>query len=86
MACWLAAKDHRPAINELESPPAPHPHSATPGAYSAVLDIEVQRGVGFGHLRPVYLGEYDALYPSYVALRVLRADMHVATGVKEVLN
>lgn len=47
----------------------------------AVLDIEVQRSVGFGHLRPVYLGEYDALYPSYVALRVLRADMHVATGV-----
>lgn len=47
----------------------------------AVLDIEVQRGVGFGHLRPIYLGEYDALYPSYVALGVLRADMQVATGV-----
>lgn len=54
------------------------PQLAEPGA---VLDIEVQRGVGFGHLRPVYLGEYDALYPSYVALRVLRADMHVATGI-----
>jgi two-component system sensor histidine kinase UhpB len=47
----------------------------------AVLDIEVQRGVGFGHLRPIYVGEYDALYPSYIALRVLRADMHVATGI-----
>jgi signal transduction histidine kinase len=47
----------------------------------AVLDIEVQRGVGFGHLRPIYLGEYDELYPSYSALRFLRADMHVATGV-----
>jgi two-component system sensor histidine kinase UhpB len=47
----------------------------------AVLDIEVQRGVGFGHLRPIYLGAYDALYPSYSALRVLRADMHVATGI-----
>lgn len=54
------------------------PAMAQPGA---VLDIEVQRGVGFGHLRPVYLGEYDALYPSYIALRVLRADMHVATGI-----
>lgn len=55
--------------------PAPMAH---PGA---VLDIEVQRGVGFGHLRPIYLGDYDALYPSYIALRVLRADMHVATGI-----
>ena len=54
-------------------PPMAHP--------GAVLDIEVQRGVGFGHLRPIYLGEYDALYPSYVALGVLRADMQVATGV-----
>jgi two-component system sensor histidine kinase UhpB len=54
------------------------PPLAQPGAQ---IDIEVQRGVGFGHLRPVYFGEYDALYPSYIALRVLRADMHVATGI-----
>lgn len=53
---------------------------ATMAALGAVLDIEVQRGVGFGHLRPIYLGDYDTLYPSYVALRVLRADMPVATG------
>lgn len=53
-------------------------HMALEGAR---IEIEVQRGVGFGHLRAFYMGEYDALYPSYVALRVLRADMHVATGI-----
>ena len=48
---------------------------------AARLLHERRRGVGFGHLRPIYLGAYDALYPSYSALRVLRADMHVATGI-----
>lgn len=51
---------------------------ARPGA---LVEIEVQRSVGFGHLRPIYLGEYDELYPSYVALRFLRADIQVANGI-----
>lgn len=51
---------------------------ARPGA---MIEIEVQRAVGFGHLRPLYLGSYDRLYPSYVALRFLRADMQVANGI-----
>lgn len=47
----------------------------------AQIEIEVQRGVGFGHLRPIYFGEYDRLYPSYAALRFLRADMQIANGI-----
>lgn len=47
----------------------------------ALIEIEVQRGVGFGHLRPIYFGEYDRLYPSYAALRFLRADLQLANGI-----
>ena len=47
----------------------------------ALIEIEVQRGVGFGHLRPVYFGDYDRLYPSYAALHFLRADLQVANGI-----
>lgn len=41
----------------------------------AVVDIAVQRAVGFGHLRPFYVGEYAALYPSFRALMLLRQDL-----------
>jgi two-component system sensor histidine kinase UhpB len=41
----------------------------------ATIDIAVQRAVGFGHLRPFYVGEYDALYPSFRALTFLRHDL-----------
>lgn len=51
---------------------------AAPGAD---LDITVQRAIGFGHLRPFYIGEYDALYRSYLALRILRSDLPLATAV-----
>lgn len=51
---------------------------ARPGAQ---LDILVQRAVGFGHLRPFYIGAYDQLYPSYLALRLLRADLPFANAV-----
>jgi len=47
----------------------------------ALIEIEVQRGVGFGHLRPIYFGEYDRLYPSYTALHFLRADLQAANGI-----
>jgi len=45
------------------------------------VDVAVQRAVGFGHLRPFHVGEYSALFNSYVALRFLRSDMPFATGV-----
>lgn len=41
----------------------------------ATIDIAVQRAVGFGHLRPFYVGEYAALYPSFRALSFLRNDL-----------
>ena len=41
----------------------------------ATVDIAVQRAVGFGHLRPFYVGEYAALYPSFRALSFLRNDL-----------
>lgn len=41
----------------------------------ATIDIAVQRAVGFGHLRPFYVGEYNALYPSFRALSFLRQDL-----------
>jgi two-component system, NarL family, sensor histidine kinase UhpB len=51
---------------------------AHPGA---VLDVAVQRAVGFGHLRPFFVGEYDRLYPSFLALRLLRYDLPFANTV-----
>lgn len=39
------------------------------------MDVAVQRAVGFGHLRPFYVGEYNALYPSFRALGFLRHDL-----------
>lgn len=47
----------------------------------AVLDIVVQRAVGFGHLRPLHVGAYDQLYPSYLMLRLLRSDLPFANAV-----
>jgi|GEM_PF-2961300 len=41
----------------------------------AVVDVAVQRIIGFGHLQPFYIGEYDALYPSFRALGFLRHDL-----------
>ncbi|MEZ5970822.1 MAG: hypothetical protein R3C31_03315 [Hyphomonadaceae bacterium] len=41
----------------------------------ARLDIAVQRAVGFGHLQPFYVGEYDELYSSFRALTFLRHDL-----------
>lgn len=51
---------------------------AVPGAR---VDLVVQRAVGFGHLRPIYIGEYQQLYRSYLALRLLRADIPFANAV-----
>ncbi len=51
---------------------------ARPGAR---LDILVQRAVGFGHLRPFHIGGYDQLYPSFLMLRLLRADLPFANAV-----
>lgn len=51
---------------------------AHPGAE---VDVLVQRAVGFGHLRPFHIGEYDALYPSYLMLRLLRSDLPFANAV-----
>lgn len=47
----------------------------------ARVDVAVQRAVGFGHLRPFHIGGYDALYNSYLALRLLRSDLPFAHGV-----
>ena len=47
----------------------------------AVLDISVTRTLGFGHLRTFSLGQYDALYPSYLALRLLRSDLPFINAV-----
>ncbi|WP_395644778.1 sensor histidine kinase [Terricaulis sp.] len=49
-----------------------------PRAYAnagAQVDIAVGRAIGFGHLRPFHIGEYRDLYPSFLALRVLRSDL-----------
>jgi two-component system sensor histidine kinase UhpB len=48
---------------------------------NATLDIVVQRAVGFGHLRPFHVGDYDRLYPSYLMLRLLRADLPFVNAV-----
>ncbi len=45
------------------------------------LDIVVTRTIGFAHLRPFSLGSYEALYPSYLALRLLRADLPFINAV-----
>ena len=45
---------------------------AKPGA---AVDIVVSRAVGTAHLRPFNIGEYDDLYPSFLALRLLRSDL-----------
>lgn len=47
----------------------------------ATLDIVVQRAVGFGHLRPLHVGDYDQLYPSYLMLRLLRSDLPFANAI-----
>jgi len=47
----------------------------------AILDVAVQRGVGFGHLRPFFIGAYDRLYPSYIALRFLRSDLPFVNAI-----
>ncbi|MGD9816163.1 MAG: sensor histidine kinase [Hyphomonadaceae bacterium] len=41
----------------------------------AILDITVQRAVGFGYFRPFFVGEYNALYRSFNALTFLRQDL-----------
>lgn len=51
---------------------------AHPGA---VLEIAIQRNVGFGHLRPFFIADYDRLYPSFLALRFLRSDLPLANAV-----
>ena len=47
----------------------------------AVLDIVVTRAIGFAHLRPFSIGSYEALYPSFRALRLLRADLPFINAV-----
>lgn len=47
----------------------------------ARLDLVVTRAIGFGHLRPFHVGEYQALYPSYLALRLLRSDLPLANAI-----
>jgi two-component system, NarL family, sensor histidine kinase UhpB len=47
----------------------------------ARIDLVIQRAIGFGHLRPFYIGEHEGLRPSYLALRLLRSDLPYATGV-----
>lgn len=53
-------------------------HFANPGAQ---LELVVQRAVGFGHLRPFHIGEYDQLYPSFLMLRLLRSDLPFVNAV-----
>lgn len=47
----------------------------------AIVDIVVTRAIGFAHLRPFSLGSYDVLYPSFRALRLLRADLPFINAV-----
>ncbi|MDQ0464241.1 signal transduction histidine kinase [Caulobacter ginsengisoli] len=47
----------------------------------ARIDLVVTRAVGFGHLRPFHLGEYRALYPSFLALRFLRSDLPLTNAI-----
>lgn len=47
----------------------------------ARIDLVVSRTIGFGHLRPFHVGEHDALYPSWLALRVLRSDLPFANAI-----
>lgn len=47
----------------------------------ARIDLVVSRTIGFGHLRPFHLGEHDALYPSWLALRALRSDLPFANAI-----
>lgn len=55
-----------------------------PAAYAhegAHVDIVVVRALGFGHLRPFHIGAYHDLYPSYLALRLLRSDLPFANAI-----
>ena len=45
------------------------------------VQVIVKRAIGFGHLRPVHFGEYDALRRPFVALRFLRSDLPFANAV-----
>ncbi len=54
------------------------PANLGPGAR---VDLVVSRTVGFGHLRPFHVGEYPALYPSFLALRFLRSDLPLANAI-----
>ncbi len=47
----------------------------------ARVDIVVQRAVGFAHLRPFFIADYDRLYPSSLTLRLLRADLPFANAI-----
>ena len=55
-----------------------------PAAYAhpgARIDLVVSRTIGFGHLRPFHIGAYADLYPSWLALRLLRSDLPLANAV-----
>ena len=55
-----------------------------PPAYQhpgARIDLVVSRTIGFGHLRPFHIGEYRDLYPSWLALRLLRSDLPLSNAV-----
>lgn len=54
------------------------PAYAHPGAR---IDLVVTRTIGFGHLRPFHIGEYRDLYPSWLALRLLRSDLPLSNAV-----
>ena len=47
----------------------------------AIVDIAVTRAIGFAHLRQFSIGSYEALYPSFRALRLLRADLPFINAV-----
>lgn len=47
----------------------------------AHVDIVVVRALGFGHLRPFHIGAYHDLYPSYLALRLLRSDLPFVNAI-----
>lgn len=54
------------------------PAYAHPGAR---VDLVVARTIGFGHLRAFHIGEYRDLYPSWLALRLLRSDLPLSNAV-----
>jgi hypothetical protein len=47
----------------------------------ARIDLVVTRTIGFGHLRPFHVGAYQDLYPSWLALRLLRSDLPFANAI-----